>query len=226
VPPDLKRAWRDELRLPLVESYGQSELGGFVGLGFPELVADDAALPRVGPPPPDKEVRIMGPDDRVLPPGEVGDIVLRGGFMHGYWGRPDKTAEATRGGWLRTGDLGLLDTDGFLIMRSRSSELVEVAGVPWYPRDVEEALCRRPEVREAALVGVPDASLGRLPVAVVVIEGGGPPPPDLVGAIASELPYDLAPLAIEAVPSMPMTPTGKIAKGELAAAIAARRAGP
>ena len=65
--------------------------------------------PRIGPPLPDKEVRIFGTDDGPLPLGEVGEIVLRGGFMAGYWGKPEKTEEATRGGWLRTGDLGLID---------------------------------------------------------------------------------------------------------------------
>ena len=140
VPPTLKMAWRDDLKIPLVESYGQSELGGFVGLGYPELEMDDDKLLRVGRPLPDKEVRIFGPDDTPLGTGEVGDIVLRGGFMWGYWGKPEKTKEATRDGWLRTGDLGMIDDDGFLTMRSRRAELIEVKGVAWYPRDVEEAL--------------------------------------------------------------------------------------
>ena len=163
VPPTLKMAWRDELRVPLVESYGQSELGGFVALGFPELEPDDGKLLRIGPSLPDKEVRVFGPDDRPLAVGEVGDIVLRGGFMAGYWGRPEKTAEATRDGWLRTGDLGALDDDGYLTMRSRRAELIEVAGVPWYPRDVEEALCRIEGIRQAALVGVADKTVGDPP---------------------------------------------------------------
>ena len=98
VPPDLKLAWRDELDRPLVESYGQSELGGFVGLGFPTLVRDERAL-AVGLPLPDKEVRIVDEGDREVPIGQMGEIVLRGGFMVGYWGRPAQTAETLRG-WL------------------------------------------------------------------------------------------------------------------------------
>ena len=66
VPPTLKRAFRDELKIPLVESYGQSELGGFVALGYPELEPDDAKLSRIGPPPPDKEVIVCDLDDRPL----------------------------------------------------------------------------------------------------------------------------------------------------------------
>jgi long-chain acyl-CoA synthetase len=218
VPPTLKMAWRDELRVPLVESYGQSELGGFVALGFPDLEPDDDKLMRIGPPLPDKEVRVFDPDDRALGVGEVGDIVLRGGFMAGYWGRPEKTAEATRGGWLRTGDLGTLDADGYLTMRSRRAELIEVAGVPWYPRDVEEALCRIAGIRQAALVGVADGAAGVRPAAFVTLHSGAQvSAAALKTAIRPALAYDLEPLTVTIVSELPMTPTGKIAKSELAA---------
>jgi acyl-coenzyme A synthetase/AMP-(fatty) acid ligase len=218
VPPTLKKAWRDELRIPLVQSYGQSELGGFVALGFPDLESDDEKLLRIGPPLPDKEVRVFGSDDRPLSIGDVGDIVLRGGFMWGYWGRPEKTTEATRGGWLRTGDLGMLDADGYLTMRSRRAELIEVAGLPWYPRDVEEALCRVEGVRQAALVGVPDPVIGMRPTAFVTLHRGVQKTAALLkSAIRSELAYDLEPLVVNIVPELPTTPTGKIAKSELAA---------
>lgn len=218
VPPTLKMAWRDELKVPLVESYGQSELGGFVGLGFPELEMDDDKLLRIGPPLPDKEVRVLGPDDKPLPVGEVGDIALRGGFMWGYWGKPEKTKEATRGGWLRTGDLGVLDEEGYLTMRSRRAELIEVAGIAWYPRDVEEALCRVKGVRQAALVGIPDPELGARPTAFVTLHGDAKADrATLKNAIKGGVPYDLEALVVNVVPELPMTPTGKIAKSDLAA---------
>ena len=217
VPPQLKAGWRDAMRLPLVESYGQSELGGFVGLGYRELETDDAKLGRVGPPLPDKEVRILGSEDRVLPAGEIGEITITGGFMAGYWGRPEKTEEATRGGILRTGDLGLLDADGHVTLRSRRAELVEVAGRLWYPRDVEEALMAVPGVAQAALVGVADASLGQRPVAFAMPQPGASlDAAALKVAIDGRVAYDLAPLAVVVVPEMPMTPTGKIAKADLA----------
>jgi long-chain acyl-CoA synthetase len=218
VPPTLKKAYRDELCLPLVESFGQSELGGFMALGLPVPEADDARLQRVGPPLPDKEVRIVDVNDRPLPPGEIGEIALRGGFMWGYWDNPAKTAMATRGGWLRTGDLGLMDRDGFITMRGRRSELISVNGVLWYPRDVEEALCRQPGVRYAALIGVPDPDLGERPSAFVTLDGSEPQAAEtLKETIRGELAYDLDPLVVTIVDSLPMTPTGKIAKGELAA---------
>lgn len=218
VPRELKAGWRDELGLPLVESYGQSELGGFFALGLPELEPDDRRLMRIGPPPPDREVSIVTPDDRPAPAGAVGEIVLdRGGFMAGYWGLPDKTEEATRGGRLRSGDLGLFDDDGYLVMRGRRSELITVGGTVWFPRDVEEALARQPGIAQAALVGVADSLLGEVPRAFVVLEPGVTlDAAALKRAIAGDVAYDLEPLAITALEALPMTPTGKVAKVELA----------
>jgi len=214
VPPTLKLAWRDELRLPLVESYGQSELGGFVALGSPVL-EDARHFGAVGMPLPDKEVRILDGNGRILPVGEIGEVCLRGGFMHGYWGKPDKTAEALRGGWLHTGDAGLIDRDGYVTMRGRFSELIKVAGATWYPRDVEEALCRQPGIKEAAVVAVPDANLGERPIAFVIADAADINVKSLAAAIAAQVPYDTTSLTIRRVETFPMTPTGKIAKAEL-----------
>jgi len=141
-----------------------------MALGLPEIEPDDARLSRVGPPLPDKEVRIVDREDREVPPGSIGETVLRGGFMWGYWGKPDKTEQAARGGWLRTGDLGMTDRDGYLTMRGRHSELIRVNGVAWYPRDAEEALCRIEGVRDAALVGLPDVALGARPIAALRLD--------------------------------------------------------
>ena len=219
VPTTLKKAFRNELKLPLVESYGQSELGGFVALGHPELETDDSKLARIGPPPPDKEVVVLDLEDRPLPMGETGQLCLRGGFMAGYWNRPDATAQATRGGILRTGDVGFLDADGCVTLRGRRAELIEVGGVTWFPREVEEALQRITGVKLAAVIGLPDAVLGARPAAYVTLEAGC----HLVGGrlkddIAGKTPYDLAPLTVTVIDELPLTPTGKVAKAELAAA--------
>jgi len=214
VPLTLKKAWRDEVGLPLVESYGQSELGGFMALGMPELVSDSHIVP-VGPPLPDKEVRIFDANGRECPPGEVGEVCLRGGFMHSYWGKPEKTAETLRGGWLHSGDAGMIDRDGYLTMRGRFAELINVAGKTWYPRDVEEALCAQPGVKEAAVIALPDAELGERPVAYVTLLDGTADVAALKAAIKGAVAYDLAPLTLCSLDAFPMTPTGKIAKAEL-----------
>lgn len=212
VPPELKTAWRDDLGLPLAESYGQSELGGFVGLGSPDLPAD-ARLAACGRPLPDKEVRVVDDDGEEVPVGRLGELVIRGGFMAGYWNRPEKTAEATRGGWLHTGDVGYVDADDFVFMRGRLSERLTVDGVHWYPRDVEEALLRHPSVREAAVVGLPSG-----PAAFVVADGSLD---GMLEHVGEQIPnHDVTRLELRPVEAMPMTPTGKISKAQLVASFA------
>jgi long-chain acyl-CoA synthetase len=223
VPGALKKAWRDELRLPLAESYGQSELGGFVGLGNPEFEPDER-LGTVGPALPDKEVRIFRDDAREATIGEIGEICIRGGFMKGYWGQPEKTAMALRGGWLHTGDAGLIDGEGYITMRGRYSELIKVGGVTWYPRDIEDALCEIPGVAQASLVGLSDAQLGVRPIACVTLESGSRFDPDEArGRIEPALPYDLSSLMIRVIDVFPMTPTGKISKAQLVTELSAPR---
>src|SRR5271154_1832662 len=120
--------------------------------------------------------------------------------MKGYWNRPEKNAEALRGGWLHTGDAGLIDRDGYVTMRGRFSELIAVGGVTWYPRDVEDALCDLPGVLQASVIGVPDAKLGNRPIGCVTLSAGA-----TIGeatakkALQPGLPYDLAPLTITVV---------------------------
>jgi len=214
VPPSLKAAWRDELKLPLAESYGQSELGGFFGLGEPLLQPDDK-LGAVGRPLPDKEVRIFDAEGREVPVGEVGEVRMRGGFMRGYWGKPEKTAETLRGGWLHSGDAGMLDRDGYLTVRGRFAELIKVGDRTWFPRDVEEALCAERGVKEAAVIALPDPGLGQRPVGYVTLDDPGTDLSRVKQAIATRLPYDVAPLTLLSIAEFPMTPTGKVAKADL-----------
>lgn len=218
VPPELKQAWRDRFGIPLCESYGQSELGGFVGLWAGDQPVVDERLLSCGRPLPDKEVRALDDDGNEVPVGQLGELCLRGGFMAGYWNRPEKTAETLRDGWLHTGDVGYLDREGFVFMRGRLSERLTVAGEHWYPRDVEEILMRHPTVREAALVGVPDPGLGHRPVACVTAAEPGIHTPEtqaLLEFVQAELGRTLASLSVQVLDSMPMTPTGKISKAQL-----------
>jgi acyl-CoA synthetase (AMP-forming)/AMP-acid ligase II len=215
VPLTLKKAWRDELKIPLAESYGQSELGGFVGLGMPDLLPDDQLAP-VGRPLPDKNVRIFNEKEEEVPPGELGEICLAGGFMAGYWNRPEQTARTLRNGFLHTGDAGTMSVDGLVTMRGRFSELITVAGKTWFPRDIEELLAEQRGVREAAVIGFPDAALGQKPVAFYT----GDPNLDegtLKKAMSPKIACDLSPLVIRHLDAFPMTPTGKIAKADLKA---------
>src|SRR5262249_46085322 len=210
----LKRAWRDELRLPLVESYGQSELGGFMALGEPTLVAGDVLAP-VGRPLPDKEVRVLDAGGKECAPGEVGEVCLRGGFMAGYWGKAEETGGTLRGGWVDSGGAGGMGWNGGLTVRGRVAELVTVAGRTWFTRAVQEALCGQPGVKEAAVIALPDAQLGQRPVAYVTLADGAVDLDKLKAAIAPLVPYDLTAMTVKSLAAFPMTPTGKIAKAQL-----------
>ncbi|NMO19159.1 o-succinylbenzoate--CoA ligase [Pyxidicoccus fallax] len=130
-----------------------------------------------GPPLPGTEVRIVGVDGTARGPGEEGDIEVRGPtVMAGYWRRPDATAEALRDGWLRTKDLGVLDARGRLTVLSRRTDLIVRGGENIYPAEVEAVLANHPAIQEAAVVGVPDARWGEVPMAFLTQRPGQPRP--------------------------------------------------
>ena len=153
----------------LYELYGLTE--GFV------TILDRAEVPRrpgtVGVPPACFRMRIVREDGSDAAVGEPGEIVGRGPMlMAGYYNRPDLTAQAMRGGWLYTGDVGFVDADGYLHLVDRVKDMIDSGGVKVYPRDVEEVAVRHPEVREVAVFGIPDGKWGETPMAAVIVRPG------------------------------------------------------
>ena len=170
----LHREHKDELnrRLPgrFYELYGLTE--GFVTV-LDKL--DYSAKPdSVGVPPPFFEMRILDESGNDLAPGEVGEICGRGPIlMPGYYKRPDLTAEAIRGGWLHSGDMGYVDADGYLYLVDRKKDMIISGGVNVYPRDIEEIVVQHPAVQEAAVFGIPHDKWGETPLAAVVLRHPG-----------------------------------------------------
>ncbi len=152
------------------ELYGLTE--GFVTiLDCTEAVRKAGS---VGVPPPFYRIRILREDGTEAPAGEVGEIVGRGPIlMTGYYKRPDLTAQAVRGGWLYTGDLGYLDDEGYLYLVDRKKDMIDSGGVKVYPKDIEEIAARHPAVREVAVFGVPHEKWGETPLAAVVLRQPG-----------------------------------------------------
>jgi acyl-CoA synthetase (AMP-forming)/AMP-acid ligase II len=210
----LKESYQKYFKIPLVESYGQSELGGFVGLGYPKMVYNEK-ISAVGPSLPDKEVKIVDEDDKEVPIGEPGEIILKGGFMLGYWQRPEETAYSLRNGWLHTGDAGKMDDDGYIYMFGRISERIKSGELNIYARMLEESMSNHQSIRQVAVIGVPDKELGEIPKAYVSLY------PEIRVTEDKLMDYfrknlgKYSPKVIEIVDQMPMTPTGKISKREL-----------
>lgn len=119
------------------------------------------------------EVRVVDADLRDMPVGECGEVVTRGtAVMQGYWENPSATAQTLVDGWLRTGDIGFLNADGFLTLTDRSKDVIISGGTNIYPREVEEVLARHPDVFETAVVGAPHPEWGEEVVAFVVVRAG------------------------------------------------------
>ena len=149
--PRIKRDYRGRLGIPLLESYGQSELGGFMALGRPG--DDERALAGfVGPPLPDRLACVVDPELRELPPGDVGEVVVTEGYFAGYWNMPDATASTLSGGVLHTGDLGTADPDGYLRVLGRTREREAAVRRGGFLREIEDALYEHPDVQHAAVI--------------------------------------------------------------------------
>jgi acyl-CoA synthetase (AMP-forming)/AMP-acid ligase II len=175
-------------------------------------------LQSVGFPRTDVEVRVVDDKDRELPIGEIGEVVVRGDVvMSGYWNQPEATAEALRGGWLHTGDVGSFDDNGYLTLRDRSKDLIISGGMNIYPREVEEALLRHSGVGAVSVVGRPDAEWGEAVVAFVVAVDITTPPStdDLNQVCLDHIARFKRPKEYRFVDGLPTNNYGKVVKREL-----------
>jgi long-chain acyl-CoA synthetase len=133
----------------------------------------DAILSSVGIPRTGIQVRVVDGEDRELPPGEIGEVLVKSEVtMSGYWGNPEASAKALKGGWLHTGDLGVFDEQGFLTLKDRSKDVIISGGSNIYPREVEEVLLLHAGVLETSVVGRPSKEWGEEVVAFVVKKAG------------------------------------------------------
>jgi long-chain acyl-CoA synthetase len=207
VPSALKAAYFDELGVTFCESYGQSELGGFVALARRHR-PPDALFGAVGEPLPDKDVRILNEAGVEVAVGEPGEICIRGGFMWGYWNNREKTEETLRDGWLHTGDLGAMAPSGHITTLGRYAERIQTANGLVLPRPIEEAISAiDPAVRHVAVVPAADG-----PRAVVALWPGAKPitAPQLLAAYRGQPQADQRLNSIVVIEVMPMTSTGKL----------------
>jgi acyl-CoA synthetase (AMP-forming)/AMP-acid ligase II len=163
-------------------------------------------------------VRIADPDGNELGPGEIGEIEIRGSIvMPGYWNRPEATAETIRpDGWLRTGDAGYRDADGFFFVHDRMKDMIVSGGENVYPAEVENAILGCPGVADAAVIGVPDEKWGEAVKAIVVAAPGAEPDPAAIIAWARQrIAGFKAPKSVDFIDVLPRNPSGKVLRREL-----------
>ena len=222
VSPDLHREMNERWGFPWVDGYGMTEAGFIsrVPLRHAEEMVGSGSM---GVPVPEVSVRIVDDDDRDVRLGDVGEILVSGqGLMKGYLNQPEATAEAMRGGWLHTGDLGRRDERGFLYFAGRKKDMIRRSGENIACAEVEEVLRSHPKVLDAAVIAVPDALRGEeikayvLPVAGVSAESL--PPEDIVEHCRVKLARHKIPRYIEyRSKEFPRTPSMRVKKVELRA---------
>ena len=152
IPAEQLREFEKKFNIPVIEGYGLSEASPLVSLNPIEGLRK---VKSIGIPLPGIEVRTVDEKDLDVPPGEVGELIVKGpNVMKGYFNRKDETEAALKGNWLHTGDLALRDPENYIFLVGRKKELIITAGLNVYPREVEEALAEHPSVAEAAVIGV------------------------------------------------------------------------
>jgi HIP---CoA ligase len=217
IPVELIRRVDEELPFSvIVTGYGLTE-GGTATATSPGDDVETIAT-TVGRPRPRFEVRIVDGRDGEVPQGTPGEILLRGGsIMSHYLDDPDATSRAISAeGWLRTGDLGVIDASGCLQIVGRSKDMYIVGGFNAYPAEIENALLRHPDIRQVAVIGVPDERLGEVGMAFAVVSPGALlTGPDIVAWSRPRMANYKVPRVVELVTELPVNATGKVMKDVL-----------
>jgi long-chain acyl-CoA synthetase len=215
LPENVMKTFEAKYGIEVLEGYGLSETGSTTSFNRPS----DRKPLSVGKPIWGVQMRVGDAAGLPLPPGpdQIGEILIRGhNVMKGYRNRPEATAAALKGGWLHTGDLGYVDSDGFYFIVDRTKDLVIRGGYNVYPREIEEVLYAHPGIREAAVIGKPDERLGEEVVAVVVLgDGDSLSEAEIIAYCRERLAAYKCPREVRFIAELPKGPSGKILKTEL-----------
>ncbi len=220
IPLELLRDAMRLLKCGFIQLYGMTETWGTIAALAPEdhdldnpgrLTAAGKALPGV-------ELRILGPEGAVSPPGETGEVAIRSpSVMTGYWKRPQDTARVLDAdGWYRTGDAGRMDADGYLFIQDRLKDMIISGAENIYPAEVESAIFGHPAVADVAVIGVPDEKWGEAVKAMVVLKPGAAADEAAIIAWArTRIAAFKAPKSVDFIDAVPRNPSGKILRREL-----------
>jgi acyl-CoA synthetase (AMP-forming)/AMP-acid ligase II len=207
----------------MMQTYAQTEAPMFCTALMPEEhvveTGREKLLASCGRPMLLTQVAIMSEDGALLPPGEPGEIVLRGDLvMLGYYKDPEKTAEVSKFGWHHTGDIGVRDENGYFYVVDRKKDMIITGGFNVYPAEIEQAIWAHPAVQECAVVGVPDEKWGEAVKAVIELKPGSAlAEEELIAFCKERLGSVKTPKSVDIWPSLPRTAVGKINKKEVRA---------
>jgi long-chain acyl-CoA synthetase len=215
LPVEIMRAFEERFDCQILEGYGLSETSPVASFNRRDRPRKPGSI---GLPVAGVEMRLIDDAGDEVPQGEVGEVAIRGhNVMKGYWQRPDATAQAIDAdGWLRTGDMARVDQDGYFFIVDRKKDLVIRGGYNVYPREIEEVLYEHPDVREAAVIGVPHADLGEEVAAAVALKDGATTTPEqLRDFVKQRIAAYKYPRQIWLVDELPKGPTGKTVKRDI-----------
>ena len=216
LPGSLFKRWRDRFGIEIFDGLGSSEASFIFISNRPGQVKESAS----GTPLPGYTVDVRDETGKSVAPCEVGELWMKSNtIFHGYWNQPEKTAETLVDGWMKTGDMGYLDADGFFFFSARANDTMKVSGIWMSPLEVENALLSHPAVAECAVVGVEDDMGLTKPKGFITLKSGYAPSDELVKALQVHVKQNLAPhkypRTIEFVDGLPKTATGKIQRYKL-----------
>jgi acyl-CoA synthetase (AMP-forming)/AMP-acid ligase II len=212
----------DVFKCDFAQGYGMTETTAVISFLTPDdhrlaMSEEHELLLSAGRPILGTDVRIVDDDDKPVPNGEIGEIIARGPqLMRGYWNLADESAEALKGGWMHTGDAGVINDDGYLFIQDRVKDMIVSGGENVYPRIVEEALFQHPAVADAAVIGVPDQQWGETVKAIVVLkEGQSVTPDEIMEFTKGKLGGFQRPRSVDFIDELPRNPSGKVLKRQL-----------
>ena len=206
------KRWEEVTGKPVLEGYGLTE-------SSPVLTFNPLGKTRtgsIGIPLPSTHMRCVDEDGVPVPQGEPGEIAAYGPqIMQGYWERPDETAKTMKDGWLLTGDIGVMDPDGYFRIVDRKKDMILVSGFNVYPNEIEDCLTRHPGVSEAAVIGVPDGVAGEKIKAFVVLRDDGVSPEEIRAYCKEHLTAYKVPKEVDVQDELPKSNVGKILRKDL-----------
>ncbi len=219
IPAALLKECIEVFKCGFVQLYGMTETTGtIVALPPEDHIEGSARMRSAGKALPGVELAILDVDGNPLPPGEIGEVATRSGSnMAGYWNLPEATANTLRAdGWLRTGDAGFMDKDGYLYIHDRIKDMIISGGENIYPAEVESALCDHPDIAEAAVIGIPDDKWGEAAKAIVVMKPGKTAnATDILNFTRERIAGYKTPKSVDFIDALPRNPSGKILRRHL-----------